>query len=87
MVRVLLLGRDTLIRRGLLSTLSGITGIDVAVGTEDEARRQIAEARPDVVVLVGEISPGRWVALARWIREEHPGVGVLVVIPRNRACY
>ncbi|MDW8069530.1 MAG: response regulator transcription factor [Anaerolineae bacterium] len=26
-------------------------------------------------------------ALARWIREEHPGVGVLVVIPRNRACY
>ncbi len=88
MVRVLLLGRETLIRQGLLSTLAGIPDVEVALGAEDEteARRRVAEVRPDVVMLGWGMPPDRWIALVRWIREEHPGVGVLVVMPRNWAC-
>ncbi|MBC7228343.1 MAG: response regulator transcription factor [Thermoflexales bacterium] len=89
MVRVLLLGRDCLLQKGLLSVLAGVPDVEVVSGTDEDAdaRRLMAEVQPDVVVLGWGMSLGRWVARVRRIRAEYPEVGVLVLTPRNRAYY
>jgi len=79
--RVLLVDDHEIVRRGVRTILSGQAGIEVVgeAGTVAGAVEATARLRPDVVVLDLRLPDGSGVEACRRIREQQPGVGVLML--------
>ncbi len=82
-MRVVIVEDQALLREGL-GRLFEDAGHDVVASLEDAGRLRfvLAEAQPDLVVLDVRMPPSftdEGIQAATWIRESHPGVGVLVL--------
>jgi DNA-binding NarL/FixJ family response regulator len=82
-VRVVVVEDQALLREGL-ARLFRDAGHEVVglAGNADEARTAVAADVPDLVVADIRMPPTHTeegLALARWVREQHPSVGVLVL--------
>jgi len=80
-IRVLLADDHPMIRRGLMSLLSTLPGVEVVgeAGTGREVLREAALARPDVVVMDLRMPELDGVETTRRLAREHPQVAVLVL--------
>ncbi len=83
-IRLLLCEDDYLVREGARAVLGAQPGIDVlgAAGDPDEMVALLATTEPDVVVLDIRMPPTfttEGIDLARRLREERPGVGIVVL--------
>ena len=80
-IRIHIVDDHPVVRRGLRSLLSNHEDFDV-VGESaavDEGRRDIAELRPDVVLLDIRLSGQFGFDLLRWVRHELPQIKVLIL--------
>lgn len=80
-IRVLIADDHPMIRRGLLSLLSTLPGVDVVgeAGTGREVLREAALAGPDVVVMDLRMPELDGVETTRRLARDHPGIAVLVL--------
>ena len=80
-IRVLLADDHPMIRRGLMSLLSTLPGVEVVgeAGTGREVLREAALARPDVVVMDLRMPELDGVETTRRLARAHPQVAVLVL--------
>lgn len=80
-IRVLLADDHAVVRAGIRQFLEHAAGIRVVAEADDGARAQalIAETNPDVAVLDIQMPELTGVQVTRWLREQHPEVGVLVL--------
>lgn len=83
-LRVVIADDDYLVREGARSVLSTVPGIEVVglAGDPPELLDRIAETAPDVVVLDIKMPPthrAEGIEAARYIREHHPGIGVVIL--------
>ena len=66
--------------RGLLAEYFGRHGFAVSVAEDAvEARQRIAAARPDLAVLDINMPGENGLSLARWLREAHPAVAIVML--------
>ncbi len=66
--------------RGLLAEYFGRHGFEVRTAQDaSEARERINAARPDLAVLDINMPGENGLSLARWMREAHPGVAILML--------
>lgn len=66
--------------RALLSTYLGRNGLEVAVAADAaQARELVAKRVPDAVVLDVNMPGENGLSLARWLRETHPAMGILML--------
>lgn len=66
--------------RGLLGEYFGRNGCNVrAAADAAEARQLLAAGRPDVAILDVNMPGENGLSLARWMREVHPGVGLIML--------
>jgi DNA-binding NarL/FixJ family response regulator len=82
-VRVVV-GEDQVLLRAGLARLFADAGHEVvaAVGDADRVRAAVSEHRPDLAVVDIRMPPtfsDEGIRAARWIRDAHPGVGVLLL--------
>ena len=80
-VRVLLADDHPVVRRGLAALLATLPGVEVVAeaGTGEEAVKETALTRPDVVVMDLRMPGLGGVEATRQIVRAHPAVGVLVL--------
>ncbi|MEU0603102.1 response regulator transcription factor [Streptomyces sp. NPDC006393] len=80
-IRVLIADDHPLVRDGITAVLATQPDLDVAgtAGTGEEAVRQVAELRPDVVLMDLQMPGAGGIAATAEITAAHPGVPVLVL--------
>jgi DNA-binding NarL/FixJ family response regulator len=80
-IRVLLADDHAVVRAGIRQFLEHAADIRVVAEADDGAQAQalIAETMPDVAVLDIQMPQLTGIQVTRWLREQHPGVGVLVL--------
>jgi DNA-binding NarL/FixJ family response regulator len=80
-VRVVIVDGHTLIRYGLRELLAREPGIEVVAecASTAEAVKTVMLARPDVVTLDAALADEDGLALARRLRDDHPGLGLVVL--------
>jgi DNA-binding NarL/FixJ family response regulator len=80
-IRVLLVDDHPIVRRGLAALLGTLPGIEVVAqaGTGQEAVREVALNRPDVVVMDLRMPTMDGVQATRQIVRDHPATAVLVL--------
>lgn len=80
-IRVLLADDHAVVRAGIRQFLEHAADIRVVAEADDGAQAQalIAETKPDVAVLDIQMPQLTGIQVTRWLREEHPEVGVLVL--------
>ena len=72
--------------RGLLAEYFGRHGFAVSVAPDAaQAREQIAGARPDLAVLDINMPGENGLSLARWLREAHPQVAIVMLTTASEA--
>lgn len=72
--------------RGLLAEYFGRHGFAVSVAPDAaQAREQIATARPDLAVLDINMPGENGLSLARWLREAHPRVAIVMLTTASEA--
>jgi DNA-binding NarL/FixJ family response regulator len=84
-IRVLLADDHAVVRAGIRQFLEHAADIEVVAEADDGAQAQalIAETRPDVAVLDIQMPQLTGIQVTRWLREQHPEVGVLVLTAYN----
>jgi DNA-binding NarL/FixJ family response regulator len=80
-IRVVLADDHPMIRRGLMSLLSTLPGVEVVgeAGTGRQVLREAALSRPDVVVMDLRMPELDGVETTRLLRRDHPDIAVLVL--------
>lgn len=80
-IRVLLADDHAVVRAGIRQFLEHAPDITVVAEADDGAmaRALIAEQRPDVAVLDIQMPEASGIEVTRWVRANHPQVGVLVL--------
>lgn len=80
-IRVLLADDHAVVRAGIRQFLEHAPDITVVAEADDGATAQtlIAQHQPDVAVLDIQMPQASGIEVTRWIRAQHPGVGVLVL--------
>lgn len=80
-MRVLLADDHAVVRAGIRQFLEHAEDIEVVAEADDGAmaRALIAEHQPDVAVLDIQMPEASGIEVTRWVRANHPGVGVLVL--------
>ncbi|MCY1657863.1 MULTISPECIES: response regulator transcription factor [Dietzia] len=88
-IRLVLADDQALVRGGLAALLALERDIDVVaeVGRGDELLAAVERLRPDVCVVDIEMPGGDGITTTRRIRDEHPGVRVLIVTTFGRPGY
>jgi two-component system phosphate regulon response regulator OmpR len=72
--------------RGLLGEYFGRHGFAVhAAADAQDARSQLAQARPDLAILDINMPGETGLSLARWLREAHPGVAIVMLTAAGEA--
>ena len=92
MTTVVIAEDDLLVREGILRLLGGAADVEVLAACEDRDSLLAAVARcsPDVVVTDIRMPPGfsdEGLAVARRLRREHPGIGVVVLSAHAEPAY
>jgi DNA-binding NarL/FixJ family response regulator len=80
-IRLLLLGAEPQVRNGLAHLLAVEPDLVVVgeAGTSAEAMRLAVVTQPDVAVIDGDLPDASATAVCRRLREQHPGMGRLVL--------
>lgn len=80
-IRVLLVDDHALMRDGTRRLFDDQPDIEVVgeAQTADEARRLVVEVRPSVVVLDLRLASENGIDVARWLRQYHPEVRILIL--------
>lgn len=80
-IRVLLADDHAVVRAGIRQFLEYASDISVVAEADDGAmaRSLIAEQQPDVAVLDIQMPEASGIEVTRWVRTNHPAVGVLVL--------
>lgn len=80
-IRVILADDHAVVRAGIRQFLEHAADITVVAEADDGAvaRSLIAEHRPDVAVLDIQMPEASGIEVTRWVRANHPEVGVLVL--------
>ncbi|MDT8304729.1 MAG: response regulator transcription factor [Anaerolineae bacterium] len=80
-IRVLLADDHAVVRAGIRQFLEHAAGIQVVAEADDgaQAKALIAETEPDVAVLDIQMPQLTGIQVTRWLREQHPRVGVLIL--------
>ncbi|HSM58106.1 MAG TPA: response regulator transcription factor [Candidatus Sulfomarinibacteraceae bacterium] len=80
-IRVLLADDHAVVRAGIRQFLEHAPDITVVAEADDGAmaRALIAETQPDVAVLDIQMPKASGIEVTRWVRANHPDVGVLVL--------
>ena len=80
-IRVLLADDHTVVRAGIRQFLEKAGDIQVIAEAEDgeAAKRRIREHLPDVAILDIQMPGASGIEVTRWVRGEHPEVGVLIL--------
>jgi DNA-binding NarL/FixJ family response regulator len=88
-VRVFLVDDHQLLRDGLRMLISGQPNMDVCGEAEDEAsaRRQIAEAKPDLAVVDLTLKNESGLDLIKWLKAHHPTIRVIVATMHEEKVY
>ena len=80
-IRVLLADDHAIVRTGIRQFLEREKGIEIVAeaGDGEEARQLIEKHRPDVAVLDIQMPKASGIEVTRWVRQNHPGLGVLIL--------
>lgn len=80
-IRVLLADDHAVVRAGIRQFLEHASDITVVAEADDgaAARSLLARHQPDVAVLDIQMPQASGIEVTRWLRSEHPGIGVLVL--------
>lgn len=80
-IRVIVIEREPLYRRGLVAVLGSASDLEVAgsVDTVDDAYRLADETQPDVALVGTTLTEAPGLELAAELRRRHPAVAVIVV--------
>jgi DNA-binding NarL/FixJ family response regulator len=81
LIRVIVIEREPLYRRGLVAVLGSDAGFEVAgsVDTVEDAYRLADETQPDVALVGTTLTEAPGLELAAELRRRHPAVAVIVV--------
>ncbi|MBE2198288.1 MAG: response regulator transcription factor [Anaerolinea sp.] len=81
LIRVLLADDHAVVRAGIRQFLEQAADITVIAEADDGemARQLIAQHKPDVAVLDIQMPLATGIEVTRWVRDNHPDVGVLVL--------
>lgn len=88
-IRVLLADDHGIVRAGIRQFLEMAGDIEVIAEAEDglTAQRLIAECRPDVAVLDIQMPGASGIDVTRWVRDQVPGVGILILTAHDDEPY
>lgn len=80
-IRVIVIEREPLYRRGLVAVLGSVSDFDVAgsVDTVEEAYRLADETQPDVALVGTTLTEAPGLMLAAELRRRYPAVAVIVI--------
>ena len=80
-IRVLLADDHAIVRTGIRQFLEREKDIEIVAeaGDGEEARQLIEKHRPDVAVLDIQMPKASGIEVTRWVRQNHPGLGVLIL--------
>jgi DNA-binding NarL/FixJ family response regulator len=80
-IRVILADDHAVVRAGIRQFLDQAAGIRVVAEADSgqAAQQLIAQEQPDVAVLDIQMPQGSGIEVTRWVRANHPAVGVLIL--------
>jgi DNA-binding NarL/FixJ family response regulator len=80
-IRVILADDHAVVRAGIRQFLDQAAGIRVVAEADSgqAAQQLIAQEQPDVAVLDIQMPEGSGIEVTRWVRANHPAVGVLIL--------